>query len=344
MRTRLGILIDETRICAVAVRRSHVVWAATAAYKSVDDLRSALSALAAERPRAARSAAVALGGSMARVKTVHGLPPLKREDLAAHVQLNSRRYFLQNGIPLVTDALPLPSAGDGHSALLAGAQASIVDAVIDGLDAAGIACARLAPAEQVCPPGDDPVIIATRVAAGAAPALSLLPPAARARDASRLQVSARRWVVFAACALALAVAARVGANARAGRRAETDLAAIAPAVNAAIAVRADFYAASEALAVAGRAESANAHRARFLAALARALPDSAFLVSLELDADGGGMMSGYAPGATATLARLERELHLRNPTLTGAVTREVQAGRELERFTIRFGTPPGTLR
>ncbi len=47
-------------------------------------------------------------GKTTLVKTIAGLPKLSRCDLAAHVRVNSRRYFLQNGHPLVTDARPTP--------------------------------------------------------------------------------------------------------------------------------------------------------------------------------------------------------------------------------------------
>jgi hypothetical protein len=314
------VTVEEGRITATLRRLGRPVWAASACYAGTDDLASALAALAAERPARARAARVTLDPAVARIKEVPTLPRLSRRDLAAHVQLHSRRYFLQNGVPLVTDALPL----EGGGARLAAAPLPLVTAVCDGLAAAGLACTDIVPADE--------------------PGLSLLPApqrTARAHDQRRVLV---RWAMAALFASLLAGAAWVGSKVRAERAAQEALARMRAPLAAALAVRRDLDAATEALGVL-HAAAAPSSSAAFLATLATALPDSAFLVTVELAAGGTVRLAGYAPRAAAVAAALERARLLRAPAFEGRVTRETVLGRERERFTLRavLATSPAEL-
>ena len=337
----MGILVDAACVSAVAVRRGRIVWAAESHYAEPSELAQVLGALAAERPRGAREASVALAEGVARVKTVEGLPRLKRRDLVAHVRLNSRRYFLQNGVPLVTDAMPLRQAG----ALLAGAPVPLVEAVVAGLAAAGIACRSITPAELLpttsvtlpLPEGlSDGARAAFRIASAPPGTLSLMPEQARARQARDRVASIRRWAAAAAAAIVLCAAGWTVGQWRLRTRAEQELEQLKPSLHAALSARRDLEATDHALGLMAAMESGSARRGRFLAELTRALPDSAFVVSLRLDPDGAGSLSGYAPRAAAIVARLERAGLVRRAALEGPVTREVVAGRELERFALRF--------
>jgi hypothetical protein len=78
------------------------------------------------------------------------------------------------------------------------------------------------------------------------------------------------------------------------------------AVEVALAVRSDLDATTDALAILTRVTAERAHRTRQLADVTRALPDSAFLVSIRLETDGRGTLAGYAPRVAQVLARLER--------------------------------------
>jgi len=314
---RLDIVVESARVTAAARRGGRVVWSAEAAYDGVTDLAQVLAGLAAERPRWAKRAKVVLAAGVARVKTVQGLPALTRADLAAHVRLHARRYFLQNGVPLVTDAMPAPgrSTGAAPAALLAGASVLLIEAIVQGLEAAHLHCESIAPAEA---------------------ALSLLPDSARLRRLAVQHRATLRWGVAALAGVMLAGASWFGALYRAQRDALAELDRLKPALAGATAVRRDVEAADEALAVLAAAESARLRRARFLADLTTALPDSAFLVSVRLEADGSGSLNGYARDAAAVVARLARSPVTRNVSLDGATNREVVGGRELERFAIRF--------
>ncbi len=321
---RVDLTIGPAQLHAAVLRRGRVVWAADAVYQDAGDLAQALAALAAERPGGVRRAAVTLTAGVARVKTVEGLPALERNDLAAHVRLHSRRYFLQNGVALVTDAMPLPGSqanGEPPVALLAGAPLPIVEAILEGLNAAGLGCVGIVAADT---------------------ALSLVPDRMRERARATLQRSVLRWGAICAAATLLAGASWFGSEVHNERAAERELARLKPALDGALAVQRDLDAAHDALGAIAAAQAGKMYRARFLARLTSALPDSAFLVGLRLEPDGTGSLSGYAPRAAAVVAQLERRGIVRTPTLEGPTSREVVAGRELERFAIRFRLPLAT--
>jgi Tfp pilus assembly protein PilN len=171
------------------------------------------------------------------------------------------------------------------------------------------------------------------------PALSLLLDATRRNRQAASRDSIRRWAIAAVAAIVLAFASWAFSLSRSARTSERELAQLKPTIEQALAVQRDLDAADEALAVMANLEPARMHRARFLARLTRALPDSAFLAAVHFDADGTGSLSGYAPRATAVLALLERTHLAQGPTIEGSVTREVIAGRDLGRFSIRFRLP-----
>jgi hypothetical protein len=319
----LMISIDSGCLHAELRRPGAAGWSAKAAFQDTADLASALAALASERPRGVRRAVVVLTPALARLKNVEGLPHLDRDNLAAHVRLNSRRYFLQNGIPLVTDAMPAETAilSDGAPAgcMLTAAPVPLIEAITDGLASAGLECDSISPAGF--------------------PALSLQLDATRRTRQAASRNSVRRWAIVATAATALAFGSWALSLSRSKNAAERELASMKPAIAQALAVQRDLDAADEALAAIARIESARTHRARFLAQLTRALPDSALVAALHLEPDGTASLSGYAPHATTVVALLERARLAQRPTIEGSVTREVMAGRDLERFSIRFQLP-----
>lgn len=281
---------------------------------------------------------MALEEGLAQRKTVERMPPLAARDLAAHVALLPRRYFLMNGVTLVTDAVPLGrGARNGHRAvLLAAASEPLVTAVAEGVRAAGLMLEAIAPAAEFAANGD----VAFAAAAGARSRLSLLPGAARAAADRARRTGARRWLVAGLASLVLAGCTYLFALAHERRAAEAELARLAPAVRHALAARRDLGATTDALGFLARADRGRPRRAALLASLTRALPDSAFVVSIRLGADGRGTLSGYARRAGAVVAALERVNGLRGAALEGPVTREVVGGKEWDRFTIRFTVVP----
>ncbi len=339
MRPRLGIAIEAGRVHAAAVRRGRTLWAAEAPYADADDLAQVLAGLAAERPRGVRAATVALAAGVARVKRVAGLPRLARADLAQHVQLFSRRYFLQNGVPLVTDARP-----DREAALLAAAPAPLVEAISRGLAAAGLRCTAIGPAQLLPSNGNgaqapDGRLVAVAAATAQGFALSLMPESLRRQSAAAVRHTQRRWTVAAAASVLLAALTCVAALAQRERVAARELARLGAAVDAALAVRRDLDATTAALAALEERRAAGRSGTVLLARLAQVLPDSAFVAAVRIEPGGTTRITGYATSAARVLARVER-LDGVGAAIEGPVTREVVSGREWERFTIRLDPSP----
>jgi len=343
----IGIAVASERLTAVAVGGGRVVWAAETSYREAADLAAALAALAAERPAGYRATRVALGAAVARLKQVDGLPTLRSGELVAHVRLQSRRYFLQNGDALVTDAAALNERG---SALLAAAPEALVEAVGGGLQAAGLVLREMAPAALYGARGsgrggpradsgrshDPSYDDAYAAATGSRPRLALLPSSMRRERERRTTRDLVRWAALCAASLVLAGVAYVGGLGRQGGDAESQLATLRPALGAALAVRRDLDAATSSLETLRAADARRLHFARLLAEVTSALPDSSFLRALRVERDGRGSLVGYAPDAAAVLVALERVRRVSSPEVEGAVVREVIGTREWERFTISF--------
>jgi hypothetical protein len=323
---RLGVVVERERVIVAAVRRGRATWAAEAVTGGPAELAAALSSLAAERPRGVRRARVALSEELAPTRLVAGVPRLSAEDLAAHVRLHSRRYFLQNGIPLVTDATP--AAG---GARMSATELPLLEAVHRGLQAAGISCESVAPAAVLstcC--GLDAAVAAARTSR---PLLRFETEALVAARRAGHRRRARWWIGAAAMAVATAVVLQFAAPSAQARRARRELAAMGHGPEQAAQVMRDLYAATAALDALSSAERHAVRHARFMADLVRTLGDSTFLAGATFEAASVRLV-GYAPSASALVARLERLPSVIAARLDGAVAREVVAGRERERFTI----------
>jgi Tfp pilus assembly protein PilN len=118
------------------------------------------------------------------------------------------------------------------------------------------------------------------------------------------------------------------------RIAEADLTALRPALDAALAVERDLVLADRVLADVRQAQETRSRDAQLLAVLMRALPDSAYLLSVRRGRDGGVTAVGFAPSAAQVLAVLGRASGIARPVLRGGVTREMTAGHAIERFVV----------
>ncbi len=351
MSATLGIAVEVGRVRAVAVTRGLVTWAGEAEYASHADLAEVLARLAAERPARVRTVRIALGAALADRKVVQAMPKLGARDLARHVALQPRRYFLANTVSLVTDAVPF-GRGNGNGrrpALIAAAPEPLLDAIAAGLRAAGLTPEAIAPAEDFSgegnadPPGplrhlgDAGARYATAYAAATrSPRLLLLPATLRERNQRDRALSGRRWIIAGALSLALGAVSYVGALSRQRSGAEAELLRLRHGVTSALSARADLDRVTDALAFLAGVEQRRTHHAALLARVTVALPDSAFLAAFRVDPDGRGMLAGYAPRAADVVAALEHVVGLGGPALDGPVTREVQGSREWDRFTVRF--------
>jgi hypothetical protein len=347
----LGVAIEAGQVRAVAVTHGRVTWAGEAEYANHADLADVLARLAAERPARVRTVRVALGAALADRKVVETMPKLAARDLARHVALQPRRYFLASGVPLVTDAVPFGRRnGNGHRpALIAAAPEPLLDAIAAGVRAAGLTPEAIAPAADFSTEasddrlgplrhlGDAGARYATAYAAATrSPRLLLLPASLRERNQRDRALSGRRWVIAGALSLALGAVSYVGALARQRSGAEAELLRLRHGVTSALAARADLDRVTDALAFLSGVEQRRSHHAALLARVTAALPDSAFLAAFRVDPDGRSMLAGYAPRAADVVAALEHVAGLSEPALEGPVTREVQGTREWDRFTVRF--------
>ncbi len=113
MRMLVGVSLDRDRARAVGVTGDRVAWGVNAPIDPAAPLADALAAFLGQlplprwpRPRLT----VALGSAFAQTKRLAGLPPLADERLLARaVDEHVGRFFLKNGIPLVTTSVRVDS-------------------------------------------------------------------------------------------------------------------------------------------------------------------------------------------------------------------------------------------
>lgn len=350
----LGIAVERGRLRAVALRRGRVAWAGEASYDGEADLIEVLTHLATDRPRGMRFARIALDPEVSRLKVLERLPALSAFTLASHVALQPKRYFLMNGIPLVTDAVRVHDGIRRRSTIvLAGAAPEpLIAALTTGLRAAGLEAVSIAPAAAYRASTDqldraaavDSETAHFRAAAAAAltsPVLNLQPQELRAARLRQRRRSMRFWALACAISWILAAAAHAVGLWRAQRRANLELDGLSRSAAQALRLRADLAATSAALAQLHGYDAGRVRPAVVLADIARALPDSAFVTALRLDERGGGVIVGFAPSAGGVARRLAGIAGFREVRLEGPVTREVVDGLARERFAIRFSRVPG---
>ncbi len=294
-------------------------WAAEAAFATPGELADAIARLAAEAPRNGKRVrmTVALEPPLVQVRSLADLPPVKPADLATLVAAQSSRFFRRNGSALVTDAT-WETNGDGpRVARAAAADEPWLEAIAAGARTAGIALTALAPAD--------------------APDLSLLPGGLKTERRLAERTAIRRWAMVAAGMWVLfgaLYAARLVVGLRQTKR---ELARLARPAAAVLAARRDLRDASALIETLNQAAAQREVVAARLGRISPALPDSAFLTSLTLDASGSGVLTGLARRAADVVARLEARGAVAHPRLDGPVLRERTAGRDWERFTILFG-------
>jgi hypothetical protein len=377
---RLGVVISRTALRVVAVERGRVTWAAERPLDGAGEIAAALAELAAERPKGFRRARVAMAGDLVQVKLLPGFPRLPAAKLDRAVALQTGRWFLKNGHPLVTSAVRL--VGDG-GVLAAAVERQALEAVWDGAARAGLrcdgvgttvaACARMLgdgdhsiPADGVCDrvavQGGVPIAIRRSKDAGdlgAGPSVPGLdgdggrfyPAYAVAlgrptpsfalngsdpeRSAATRRLAVRLAVAAMLCWLAAGTIGVIRVNgAISGSRSE--LATLGPALDAAVAVERDLTLADGLLTAVQGAQAARSRDAELLSLLTRTLPDSAYLLSLRRGRDGRVTVVGFGPSAARTLGALGRAPGVVSPMLQGGVTRELTAGRAVERFILSF--------
>ena len=301
------------------IRAEVATWAAEAPFATPAELADAIARLAAEAPRNGKRVrmTVSLETPLAQVRTLNDLPPVKATDLATLVGAQASRYFRRNGAPLVTDAAWQSNGHGPRVARAAAAEEPWLEAIAAGARTAGIELLGIAPAD--------------------APELSLLPGGIKAERRLAERAAIQRWA-WAAIGMWVFLGALFVARLVEGlRQTKRELARLAQPAAAVIAARRELRDASALIETLNQAAAQRATVAAQLARISAALPDSAFVTSVTLDATGAGVITGLARRAADVLARLDARGVVTHPRLDGPVLRESTAGKDWERFTILFG-------
>ncbi len=317
----LVIHVGRGVVRAELMRGGKPAWAAESSYASPADLTGALAALGSERPvaRGARSARIELDRPLVQIRRLSGLPPVRGSALRALVAHQAGRFFRKNGVPVVTDASWEPRVrGTPPIAVAAAVEEPWLEAIVEGVRMAGL----------------EPRMISVAGLGG----MALLPPGERAAHARaerrRLQilaaVVAAIWIGIGALALG-----RVVGQAAAVDR---EFAALSPAAAAARAVRQEYDAAAAMVSILEGETRVRGIVVRRAAEIALALPDSAYLMTLQVTEDGGGELTGASRRAPDVVAALERTDAVAAPRLVGPTVHSLTGGRDYERFTLRFGS------
>lgn len=328
MSRELQLRISRGLIRAEVIRRGKPIWAGEAPFESPAELSEAIAALAGEAslPSKVKRLRVKLESPLVQLRSLPDLPPVRGAALRLLVANQAGRFFRKNGKPLVTDAAWVRRSHRGRSpglAIAAAAEEPWLDAIAAGAGAAGLRLETIGPA---APAGSGLIL------------LSVLERASRGR---RSRLALRRLGLLAASLWLLAGALVIERIYREQKRIERELAELREPAAALLGLRREL---GEATLMVETIEAAERERGGVLsrvAAIAVALPDSAYLTSLTLHRDGSGTVTGAALQAARVAAALDREGAAVSPSLAGPAVREVLGGRERERFTINFGPGRG---
>lgn len=291
---------------------------AEAGWESSAGLRQALAALRADSAgfNLPRRVAVALAPELLQRRLLRDLPPVRAAQAAAIVRHQVGRFFRQLDGALVIGVAPGPR---GTWVGIAVAE-SLLDAVVAGLDDAGVLVEAIRPA-----------------AVEGYPPVNLLPP--RSRAANRARRQRILWHVGASCAalLALAAVTRGVHDVRELSRLEAVADSLRPFMDSTAELRARQDEARLMLGTVLGAERNRTTVPRLLLQLARGLPDSVVLTGLTLDGGAGGRMTGLARRPLDLVAQLEQAQVVVRPRIEGGTVKEPLLGQTWDRFTLAFG-------
>jgi hypothetical protein len=153
MKTRVGVAVAHDAVRAVAVRGGAAIWAAEAPRGQEEVLAATVGALLAEAPisRWRRPAvSVAIGPHASQVKVLTDLPPIAEPGmLAGLVRESASKFFLKNGVPLITTGAR--RVGDNGVTVAGAIDRPDVEAVRDACRARGWPLRHIAPTAVALP-------------------------------------------------------------------------------------------------------------------------------------------------------------------------------------------------
>jgi hypothetical protein len=146
----LGVEIASDAVRAVVIEHGRIAWSGERVLGPDQPLADSLRELAIEAlgRRASRARlAVAVGPSFAQLRRLHGLPPVRdARTLAAIVQQSAGRYFRQNGTPMITTRVGVPS---DEGAWAGAIEVPVVEAVAELGRSLRMASTTVVPAAEV---------------------------------------------------------------------------------------------------------------------------------------------------------------------------------------------------
>ncbi len=314
----LVVRVGRGTMRAELARSGQVIWAAESTYATEEDLVNAMGALGAESKVArVRTIRIELERPLVQLRTLVGVPPVRKAALQALVAHQAGRFFRKNGKPLVTDAAWERSRrGAEKVATAAAIEEPWLEAIVEGVRAAGLNLTAISPARS---------------------GLLLLPAGERATRVSTMRRRVRTLATLAAGLWALVGILGLRRLARESRSVDRELASLAPAAAAARGVRQEYDAAAAMVATIEGARQQRGKVTARAAAILLALPDSAYLMTLHATDEGTGEMTGAARRALDVVSALERARAVEAPQLIGPIVRAPVGSRDYERFTVRFG-------
>jgi hypothetical protein len=387
-RMTIGVGVGAQHLCAVGVMSDRIELAVQLEREPgrslADELEEMLRRAAV--PRWTRATVVASIGPFAcQTKLVCDLPILEQVDaLTSVVREGAGRFFMRNGVSLITSSVLPTVAGSGWASAyeepvisqvqracesvrlplrmaaptaLALTRATSVESIewhdgdvalrIESRDGALRHVSRtVASCDSSATP--KPVEALAKLGEGAwiyadaygVTQLARNEPLALRFDSGHLGRSARSHrgrvaVIAAALSFAAAVIAPAISSSLAQRSAERHLRAVASPVRDVLRNQRELEQITSALADAAAFSHSRRPVIILLGSLSRSLPDSSVLVTLRIDSIGGTAVLLTNRTAEA-LRAFDNVAGVYAPEIVGPVTKEVNAGRELERATIRF--------
>lgn len=322
MRSDLTILTVGPRLLEARLQRgSSVLWSGQVEYHSTADLAEAIARLVAEPDliKPGKSLLVELERPVVQLRTLNDIPPVRAGLVRQAVEQQEHRYFRKNGVPLVLDAVRIGRRGH-HPVLAAATEEPVIAAIVEGAQAGGFQLQDVRPLEW-----------RNR-------GLSLLPSAERERRFRLARLSLRRTVIVVVLLWLMVTAIGVASHMRQLQAVNREIATLARPVAALREARHQLALARETIAVLDHQQGNRTRVVALMSAIAGALPDSSFLTSLTLESDGSGRITGYASRASEVLARLDAAQVVTAPVLESQQARQPIGGRDMEAFSIRFGT------
>jgi hypothetical protein len=376
---------------SVALRAGRIAWALERA-RADEPLARTIEQVLADAPiaRWPRPRVIAaVGPAHAQTKRLAGLPPVSDTSRVGDVVRESTsRFFLKNGVPLVTTWRP---SADGVP-WAAAVEQPVLEAIESACRARRVKLAAIVPTVSVLGRVADDAngaehiawtdgelcvelafesgeLVAVRHASRASSSMplesrqvvaldALGPDGSRFADAlgaartrpdavlawrahgdSRARTAPRWRLAIAAIATIVAGVASLAAPGVAARFAERSamgrLTALAPARRDVSFAEREFAKLTAGLGEVAAFDAPRYPMAPLLADFARVLPDESALVTLRVARDAGNLVV-LTPRAAVVLTRLETVPGIESAEIIGPVTREVLAGKTLERVTVRF--------